>query len=83
MMIPSPNGRPRALTPEQERHVYLEITETRRGRRCFAFSRLAGELGVGVSTLERVVTRWRRRRLAEIVARFHEEPQNPPEIVNP
>ena len=75
-MIPHPGGRPRALTAVQEQQVYDRINATRRGRRCFVFSELAHDLGVGVSTLERIVTEKRRQHFAEIVGKFHKEPQN-------
>lgn len=50
-------SRPRKLTPAQERHVYDIIIATRWGfcRRYRAYRRLADELHVGVSTLERIV----------------------------
>lgn len=68
-------GRPRKLTTEQELSVYQRITSTRMRYRCFAYSELARSLGVGVSTLERIVTRRRRQHLAAIAQRFHEHPQ--------
>lgn len=71
----SRTGRPRKLTAEQEDAVYQRITSTKLRRRCFAYAELARVLGVGVSTLERIVTRRRRQHLAAIAQRFHEHPQ--------
>jgi hypothetical protein len=56
-----PGGRPRKLTPAQERRVYETVTTTPRGRRCFVLARLAREFRVGVSTLERYLTEQRQR----------------------
>lgn len=67
-------GRPRKLTAEQELAVYQRITSTRMRHRCFAYSQLARSLGVGVSTLERIVTR-HRQQLVGAAPRFHENPQ--------
>lgn len=57
-----PGGRPRKLTPAQERQVYEVVTATRWGfrRRYLAYRRLSDELHVGVSTLERIVGEQRR-----------------------
>lgn len=78
-------GRPRKLTAEQELSVYQRITATRMRRRCFAYSELARTLGVGVSTLERIVTRLRRQQFAVVADRFHAnlKSQNPLNPENP
>lgn len=78
-----PNGRPRSLTPEQEREVYQRIQATKLGRRCFVFGDLARDLKVGVSTLQRIVMQCRQAHLAEIAHRFHEEPQNSKSGISP
>lgn len=64
-----PGGRPRKLTPEQESRVYAEVTATRIRRRFKTYMRLRRELGVSLATLERVVTRERRRQFQQIIAK--------------
>ena len=76
-------GRPRKLTPDQERHVYDVITATHRGERIFRCAELARELGVGVSTVQRILTQQRRAHLGRIVAMFRKEPQNSIQETNP
>jgi hypothetical protein len=72
----NPNGRPRKLTPEQESRVYAEYTATNRGKRFKTLMRLARELPVCQGTLERIVLEQRKKHLAAITQRFHEQPHN-------